>query len=349
MARTTARLAHSPTVAVFLAGLALAAPRCSASAQALRRSIRAGTRGSAAGPPLRNVPAGTPPRTVCVTSRPRGRQRWRSRRSGRTASCRGSGSRQMASGAPPSAKGVPRVGNGAVVGFDSHRIYLRSEHQCTGGAKRSSHALMAISPQGDWLDVVSVTIGDTTGTRVLAAITPRAVWMRCRPGRRPASKAGITGDRDGCTDGGVRGAADAGRYHRRLETAECQCRRGVAERRASGLHDRQEDADSAGRCGRARDRAVVDLLVALAYPDAFSVPPSPTSVGSLASSEGGGGGGGFSDFGGVDTFGCANDFSVFGWDRCTPFSYAPFGILAAGVLLDVRVWSVWWIRRLVHG
>ena len=79
---------------------------------------------------------------------------------------------------------------------------------------------------------------------------------------------------------------------------------------------------------------VVDLLVALAYPDAFSVPPSPTSIGSLASSErdSGGGGGGFSDFGGVDTFGCANDFSVFGWDRCSPFSYAPFGILAAGVL-----------------
>jgi hypothetical protein len=47
------------------------------------------------------------------------------------------------------------------------RVYVQSEHQCAGGVKRSSDGLIAISPQGEWLDIISVTMGTNTGVRVL--------------------------------------------------------------------------------------------------------------------------------------------------------------------------------------
>lgn len=46
---------------------------------------------------------------------------------------------------------------------DARRIYLQSEHQCTSGTKRTSRGLMAITAEGDWLDVVSVTMGENSG------------------------------------------------------------------------------------------------------------------------------------------------------------------------------------------
>src|SRR5262249_43883810 len=68
---------------------------------------------------------------------------------------------------------------------------------------------------------------------------------------------------------------------------------------------------------------VTDTLVALPYPTAFSVPPSPTTAGELATTDFGG----RSGLGSLDTYSsldCANAFSEFGFGGCSPFAYSPF-------------------------
>lgn len=47
------------------------------------------------------------------------------------------------------------------------RVYLRSDYTCSGGLKRSSNGLLALSPKGEWLDVQNVTTGKNTGLRVV--------------------------------------------------------------------------------------------------------------------------------------------------------------------------------------
>ena len=50
---------------------------------------------------------------------------------------------------------------------DGRRLYVKSEHQCASGVTRTSDGLIAITPQGDWLDVISVTMAANTGVRAL--------------------------------------------------------------------------------------------------------------------------------------------------------------------------------------
>ena len=50
---------------------------------------------------------------------------------------------------------------------DAKRIYLKSEHQCTGNRMRTSTGLMSITPTGEWLDVQSVKVDANSGVRVV--------------------------------------------------------------------------------------------------------------------------------------------------------------------------------------
>ena len=50
---------------------------------------------------------------------------------------------------------------------DSKRIYLRSEHECTGNRTRTSTGIMSMSPNGEWLDVQGVKVGENSGVRVV--------------------------------------------------------------------------------------------------------------------------------------------------------------------------------------
>ena len=79
---------------------------------------------------------------------------------------------------------------------------------------------------------------------------------------------------------------------------------------------------------------VIDMMVALAYPDAFAVPPSPTTVGALVENEarGGGGAGGFGNFGSIDSFNCGLEFSLYGFGACSPFGYSAFGFSPFGYM-----------------
>ena len=47
------------------------------------------------------------------------------------------------------------------------RVYLTSEYACPGGTKRTSTGLMSMSPEGQWLDVLSVASGQAAGVRVI--------------------------------------------------------------------------------------------------------------------------------------------------------------------------------------
>ena len=49
---------------------------------------------------------------------------------------------------------------------DAKRIYLHSEHQCTGNRTRTSTGIMSMTPNGEWLDVQGVKVNEHTGVRV---------------------------------------------------------------------------------------------------------------------------------------------------------------------------------------
>ena len=49
---------------------------------------------------------------------------------------------------------------------DAKRIYVRSEHQCTGNRTRTSTGIMSMTPNGEWLDVQGVKVDAHNGVRV---------------------------------------------------------------------------------------------------------------------------------------------------------------------------------------
>jgi hypothetical protein len=50
---------------------------------------------------------------------------------------------------------------------DGHRLYRSSDQQCTGGTQRHSDGMLAILPSGQWLSAQGVTVGASTIVRVL--------------------------------------------------------------------------------------------------------------------------------------------------------------------------------------
>ena len=211
---------------------------------------------------------------------------------------------------------------------DGRRVYLESEHQCSSGAKRTSHGLMTMTTEGDWLDVVSVSMDQNTGVRVL----------RHRPlFSAPALPAEVTAALQtvpAARHVEARTVASAPLTLADIVDASRHVNPAVV---SAWLNDvRQDLRIDAKRLVQLADAGVpdrvIDMLVALAYPDAFSVPPSPSSAGLLASADPGNRGGGGGDFGGLDPLPCTSNFSVFGWDGCAPYAYSPFGIFSAAYL-----------------
>jgi hypothetical protein len=213
---------------------------------------------------------------------------------------------------------------------DARHVYLQSEHQCAAGAKRSSSGLITMSPQGEWLDIVSVTLGQNTGVRVLRHRPigdPSGLPDDVRAALQtvPASRL-----RD------ARTAAVAPLGLADIIDASHQLHNSVV---SAWLNDlRQSIAVDAKRLTELADAGVpapvIDMMVALAYPNAFAVPPSPTTVGALVEENARGGGGGavrgFDDFASIDPFNCGFAFSLYGWGGCSPFAYSPFGFSPFG-------------------
>ena len=205
---------------------------------------------------------------------------------------------------------------------DGRRVYLRSEHQCAAGVKRSSSGLVAMSPAGEWLDVVSVTSGKDTGVRVI----------RHREISNPAGLTGLPQDVVSALKAIPASRIDESRTlavapigTADIVEASHQVSDGVV---AAWLNDlRQTIAVDAKRLVELANAGVpdrvLDMMVGLAYPQAFAVPPSPTVLGALA---------------GIDDRGApvarieppCSDFSLYGWGSCSPFGYSPFGFAPYG-------------------
>ena len=157
---------------------------------------------------------------------------------------------------------------------DSRRVYLQSEFECPSGQKRTSSGLIAMSPQGEWLDLVGVTLGDNTGVRVLRH---RAM------GPTPIVPAEITAALEGTAPSfrTRRFATASAEPSRRPQIAEAsrQLKPQVVEAWLS--ESGQEFTVDAKRlvalaAASVPDR-IIDVIVALSYPTAFAVRPSSTA------------------------------------------------------------------------
>jgi hypothetical protein len=200
---------------------------------------------------------------------------------------------------------------------DGLRVYLSSEYRCSNGPTRGSSGLLVMSSKGQWLSIASVTLGQNTGVRVLrydaAASTPATIAAR-------AAMASI-------------------------DTAALV----EASREANGVvveawlgESGQVFTTNAKRLAELGDakvpERVIDMIVALSYPNAFAIKPSPTTAGLLMDQ--GRLGGGLNELSApsslagcgpytapaIDGFG----LSLYGWDGCSmyygysPYAYSPY-------------------------
>ena len=149
---------------------------------------------------------------------------------------------------------------------DAKRIYLKTEHKCTGNRTRSSTGIMSITPTGQWLDVQGVRVDSHSAVRVV------------RYGRVPVPATLSAEMRSALEQGGmatslaVMAASDSIRIAdvieatHRVEGLVVQtwlAQRGqgftLDAKRLSQLADAKVPAN------------VIDVMVALSYPQAFAV------------------------------------------------------------------------------
>jgi hypothetical protein len=134
---------------------------------------------------------------------------------------------------------------------DGARLYSRAELTCAGGARRTVSGISLLTPDGTWIDAQSVDLGGHSSVRV----------RRFRREETPAPTGGWVPERltiQNVIDASPHVAAPA------LEAA-------LVESRATfGLDaQRLRQMDAAGVPSR-----VIDVMVALTYPQAFSVRPT---------------------------------------------------------------------------
>lgn len=149
---------------------------------------------------------------------------------------------------------------------NGQRVYLRSAYTCPGGLTRSSNGVMAMSSDGEWLDVLGVVAGTTVGVRtaryrpsyqldnlpseIALALKDRAQWSN--DARIAASARLTTGD-----------VVDASKY---LDPGVIQT--WLAERGEGFALDATQLAELE-KAGVAP--LVIDVMVALSYPQVFAL------------------------------------------------------------------------------
>ena len=203
---------------------------------------------------------------------------------------------------------------------DMRRVYLQSEYDCTGGLKRGTTGLMATAANGDWLDIVGVAMRDNVGVRVLRhrASTPLNTL--------PADTASAVG-RGSRPSQSLRTLLPIGD----AEIIEASHHVSAPVVEALLAEARQPFTVNAARLVKLSDAGVdgrvIDMMVALSYPKAFAIKPSPGDVGELATKEGGGGGAsGLVEFGSFGDCGpYSSGLSLYGWDGCSPYGYGMYG------------------------
>jgi len=149
---------------------------------------------------------------------------------------------------------------------NGQRVFLRSAYTCPGGLTRTSNGVMAMTSDGEWLDVLGVVAGTTVGVRaaryrgvmdaatlpaeIAAALKGRAVWAY--DARITAGAPVTTAD-----------VIEASRY---VDPGVVQT--WLAERGEGFEVDAKQlvELDEAGV-----PPLVIDVMVALSYPEVFSL------------------------------------------------------------------------------
>lgn len=145
------------------------------------------------------------------------------------------------------------------------RVYLRSAYACPGGLTRTSNGVMALTPEGEWLDVLGVVAGTTVGVRA-------AHYREVHPAKLPAEIAVALKDRrQWAYDARVAAMAplttadviEASRY---IDPGVVQTL--LAERGDRFAVDAKQlvELEKAGV-----PSLVIDVMVAMSYPEVFSL------------------------------------------------------------------------------
>ncbi len=164
----------------------------------------------------------------------------------------------------PVAEGGCRGWETAVFSQDAHRVFRRTELDCDGGGRRVSTGVIAFLPDDQWVEVDAAGLPHNRGVRVMRyrALAPSA-----------AAATGLLPQGEDLAIQTARAAAaaplltaDVIEASRRLDSEALQA---LVFQRGNGYG---LDARSARQLADARVSAdVIDLMVALSYPDFFDV------------------------------------------------------------------------------
>jgi len=149
---------------------------------------------------------------------------------------------------------------------DAKRIYLHSQHECTGNRTRVSSGLMTILPNGEWLDVQSVKVESHNGVRVVhygRVPTPAVLSADMKAaleGRNLATTTAVIAASDSVR---VADVIDASKNVDPLVVQTWLAQRGqgfgVDREKLEQLADAKVPSN------------VIDIMVALSYPQAFAI------------------------------------------------------------------------------
>ena len=197
---------------------------------------------------------------------------------------------------------------------DNRRVYERSTLACAGGLQRVSTAVMAMSPQGDWLRIESLAAGGGTGMRVMR-YRDAGVPSNLPPDiARAIAGSGESMNAARIAAGAAIGNAAIVEATKHVDASVVQAL--LVERRQKFSLDGKQLlalADAGVPAG------VTDMMVAVSYPDKFVV-ASGTGDAALATS---------ADFGrGSADYGSGAEYPAYscGYDPYgTSCGYSPYG------------------------
>ena len=195
------------------------------------------------------------------------------------------------------------------------RVYVRSELACQGNLRRRSNGVMALSAEGEWLDVRSATAGTRSGVRVLryhAAPLPETLPADVAAALRGATRA-------------VSGPATANLTLADVADASHALDADVV---AAWLAETGQDFGmDARRLAEAKHDGipgdVIDVMVALSYPRVFTLNPASRQAEFRRPAEGDASGYGSArpDYG----YGWGGYYySPYGWDSWWPYGFGPY-------------------------
>ncbi|MBX6331677.1 MAG: hypothetical protein IRY91_07510 [Gemmatimonadaceae bacterium] len=209
---------------------------------------------------------------------------------------------------------------------DGLRLYLRSEATCTGNVERRTSGMFAISPTGRWLDIESVASGGSTAMRVVRYVeapVPAVAEHELAPVVGARSLA-VSTARSAASAAATPGAVVDAAHHVDASVVQAW----LVER-----HDRLavNGKELVKLANAGVPGSVIDVMVALSYPDMFSIASSGSPVRAAPGERSGAEG--YAEQGNgtvIPVYMNPYGYSPCDWGYCAGFGYLPFGYLPFG-------------------